>query len=152
MIKNLVTISLIVFIVIVVGILGTGLFSNQNKPNQQTNSTITGTTNDEDNNPNDEVGEGGVINNNPVNTVTGTNITMDQVAQHNNSNDCWVIISNKVYNVTSYINIHPAGPEKIIPYCGKNATTAFDTKGGKGSHSQEAQNLLNTYYVGNLSR
>lgn len=126
MIKNLVTISLIIFVIIVVGILGAGLFLNQNKTNQQTNTINT--------------------------TITGATITVSQVAQHNNYNDCWVIISNKVYNVTSYINMHPAGPEKIILYCGKDATTAFDTKGSKGTHSQEAQNLLNTFYVGNIIR
>ena len=61
-----------------------------------------------------------------------------------------MVINNKIYNLTSYISAHPGGTGTIIPLCGKDGTTAFDTKGGQGSHSQNANNLLINYYVGNL--
>ena len=167
MVKNIVTISLTIFVLVVVGILGFSVISNQNKVNQPLNTNVTniGQNNstinqrsDEDNNPNDEEGEDEIVNNNSSVTNntptpgTGVTITMSQVAKHNSINDCWMIINNGVYNITNYIPIHPGGPGTITPYCGKDGTTAFDTKGGRGSHSQSAQNMLTTYYVGNISR
>jgi len=85
------------------------------------------------------------------NSITATMISATEVARHNTSADCWVIINNKVYNVTSLIPVHSGGPNQIIAYCGKDGTTAFDTKDGRGSHSQRAQSILNNYYVGNLN-
>jgi cytochrome b involved in lipid metabolism len=129
-VKNLVTISLTIFIVVVIIILGAGAFMNQNK-------TSVAPVVQQDNN---------------TSTNTNAGITAANVAKHNSYNDCWMIINNKIYNVTDYVAMHPGGIETIIPYCGKDATVAFDTKGGRGSHSQNAQNLLTNYYVGNLSR
>lgn len=128
MLKNFITISLVVFIVVVIGILGVGVFANQNK---QVNNFVT---------------------NNPTPTTTDSSITTSQVALHNTSSDCWVIISGNVYNATSYIPLHPGGPDKIISLCGQDATTAFTTRGGKGPHPAKAQDVLNNYYVGNLAR
>ncbi|MEI7424843.1 MAG: hypothetical protein WCK10_01850, partial [Candidatus Staskawiczbacteria bacterium] len=71
MIKNLVTISLAIFIVTIISVLGAGVFLNQNNTNQPTpiisnniNQTPNTNIRDEDNDPNDEEGEDGLINNN----------------------------------------------------------------------------------------
>ena len=82
MIKNIVTFSLMIFIVVVVGILGAGVYLNKNSANtlsnnQQGNNNINPVPDnstpapavnnykgDEDNNPNDEEGERGVTTNN----------------------------------------------------------------------------------------
>lgn len=79
-------------------------------------------------------------------------ITTQEVALHNTSQNCWLIISGKVYNVTSYIFQHPGGSQVIISRCGTEATTAFNTKGqtGGSGHSGSAQNILASYLVGNL--
>jgi cytochrome b involved in lipid metabolism len=74
----------------------------------------------------------------------------ETVAKHGQASDCWIIISGKVYSVTKYLPIHPGGSGEITPYCGKDATTAFATKGGKGSHSQSAAQALSSFYVGDL--
>ncbi len=52
-------------------------------------------------------------------------IRLSEVEKHNTPEDCWIIIGNKVYDVTDYIPIHPGGPDTIIPLCGKNATLEF---------------------------
>jgi len=142
-VRNIVTISLMIFIIIVVVILGASVFINQNKPSQQIDTVINPPKNNPA--PNDATPTGGTT----TPPVT-TSITATEIAKHSTASDCWVIISSKIYNVTNYIPLHPAGPDKIIPYCGKDSTVAFNTKGGKGSHSQKAQDALNTYYVGNL--
>lgn len=135
-IKNIVTISLMVFLVLVTVVLGAAVFLSQSQNNQQINIPP-------------------ITNSSPVSNpprIASTGITAIQVARHNNYNDCWMIISGKIYDLTSYLSVHPGGAQSIISYCGKDGTVAFNTKGGRGSHSQYAQSLLVNYYVGNLSR
>jgi hypothetical protein len=84
----------------------------------------------------------------------GAVISAQEVEKHSSSGDCWIIISNKVYNVSSYLRSHPGGAGTITPYCGKDATHAFDTKdlGGSGAnHSSRAYSHLDSIYVGDLA-
>ena len=75
------------------------------------------------------------------------NYTLADVAKHNTPADCWIILnSTEVYNVTPYLNLHPAGAGPITPFCGANATTAFNNVG----HSARAVGLEATYLIGNL--
>lgn len=75
------------------------------------------------------------------------NYTAAQVAQHNTSTDCWIILNRtEVYNVTAFLSIHPAGAAPITPYCGKDATAAFNAVG----HSSSAVAEEATYLIGNL--
>lgn len=81
----------------------------------------------------------------------GVGLTAGEVASHNTLQNCWLIISGKVYNVTSYISQHPGGAQMIVNQCGKDGTTAFATKGGSGgNHSNNAYSLLNNYLIGTL--
>jgi cytochrome b involved in lipid metabolism len=67
---------------------------------------------------------------------------------HNVQSNCWFIISNKVYDVTAFLTMHPGGVSSILSYCGKVPTPAFQAKGGGGSnHSSFAYAMLPTYYV-----
>ena len=72
--------------------------------------------------------------------------TAAQVAQHNTASDCWLIISGNVYDVTNFIPIHPGG-NAIVPYCGTDATTIFDSIHGS---TGTAANDLPTYLIGSL--
>ncbi len=83
--------------------------------------------------------------------ATSGTYTLADVALHATQSDCWLAINNKVYSVSTYIPIHPGGTSRIVTLCGKDATTAFNTKGGQGSHSNNAKNLLAGYYLGDLS-
>lgn len=75
------------------------------------------------------------------------NYTKADVALHKTSSDCWIILNtNEVYNVTAFLSLHPAGPAPITPYCGADATTAFNSVG----HSSSAVALEQTYLIGNL--
>lgn len=79
----------------------------------------------------------------------GIILTVDEAAKHNSHTDCWLIISGKVYNVTSFLPSHPGGVSAIVPYCGKNATQAFNVS---VPHSQNAHDMLASYYVGDLNQ
>lgn len=82
----------------------------------------------------------------------GASLTMAEVAKHASQNDCYLVISGKVYDVTSYISQHPGGAQRIINFCGQEATQAFMTKGGQGSHSSAATQALTTLYIGDLNQ
>lgn len=80
-----------------------------------------------------------------------TVLSVAEVAKHNSPSDCWFIVSNKVYNVTSFINSHPGGAMRITSNCGKDATQAYQTQGGKGSHSSKATAMLGSFFIGDLN-
>lgn len=77
-------------------------------------------------------------------------LTKEVVARHNTQGDCWIIVSGKVYSVSSYLSMHPGGRSVILERCGKDATTAFSTRGGEGKHSSSAWSILGTFFVGTL--
>ncbi|CAA7266569.1 unnamed protein product [Cyclocybe aegerita] len=52
--------------------------------------------------------------------------TLAQVAQHKSADSCWVIIQNKVYDVTDFLPDHPGGAEIILKYAGRDATSVYE--------------------------
>lgn len=85
---------------------------------------------------------------------TAITLTSDEIANHSTSSDCWIIISDKVYDVSSYLSSHPGGRRTVTPYCGKEATSAFQTKDqtfGR-NHSGSAYALLTNYLLGNVGQ
>lgn len=85
------------------------------------------------------------------NAATATSFSAADVATHDNTNDCWIIVAGNVYNVTDFASSHPGGTEKILTNCGKDATTAFETQGGEGSHSDDARKELASHKIGTLA-
>jgi cytochrome b involved in lipid metabolism len=83
-------------------------------------------------------------------TTTKTTLSTSVVAKHAVESNCWITVSSKVYDVTSYISMHPGGKATIITQCGKESTTAFTTKGYGSKHSPAAWTLLGTYLVGKI--
>ncbi|KIJ68308.1 hypothetical protein HYDPIDRAFT_106483 [Hydnomerulius pinastri MD-312] len=51
--------------------------------------------------------------------------TLAQVAEHKTTGSCWVIIRNKVYDVTDFLFDHPGGPQVILGFGGQDATAAY---------------------------
>lgn len=41
-------------------------------------------------------------------------LTREEVSQHNKEGDSWIIIGNKVYDVSKFAALHPAGKKVII--------------------------------------
>ena len=88
----------------------------------------------------------------PLSPTGTTGLTATEVATHNSSKSCYLIVNNKVYDVTTFLQMHPGGGGLITPYCGKEATQAFNTQGGGGRHSSTAASMLTDYYIGNLAQ
>lgn len=77
---------------------------------------------------------------------------MVEVAKHSISTDCWIVIKNKVYDISSYIPKHPAPETVLTKYCGKVADLGWDTKDKKSTHSRAAKRLLDRYEVGAFTK
>ncbi|XP_067623209.1 uncharacterized protein [Eurosta solidaginis] len=73
-------------------------------------------------------------------------IALSEVAQHDHYNDCWIVIYDRVYDVTKFMHLHPGGEQIILEYAGRDATLAFQGTG----HSQSANEQLVEYLVGEL--
>ncbi len=56
--------------------------------------------------------------------------TAAEVAKHNTGTDCWSVVNNKVYDLTSYVSSHPGGANVIKAICGKDGTAAFSGQHG----------------------
>ncbi|TYK10744.1 cytochrome B5-like protein [Cucumis melo var. makuwa] len=61
---------------------------------------------------------------NPINKSSKVYYSKDEVSVHNKRTDCWVIIKNKVYDVTSYVEEHPGG-DAILTHAGDDSTEGF---------------------------
>ncbi len=71
-------------------------------------------------------------------------ISREEVSLHKSEESCWVILDGKVLDVTSYLQQHPGGVNKIMNEAGKDASKAF--KGAK--HSMDAILISEKYVVG----
>ena len=72
--------------------------------------------------------------------------TKEDVILHNNEIDCWIIINNKVYNITDYLDKHRGGKKILLYYAGKDATIEFD----EIRHTNNAKKILEKYYIGEI--
>ncbi|CAK8575032.1 unnamed protein product [Lathyrus sativus] len=72
--------------------------------------------------------------------------TLSEVSKHNTPKDCWVVIHNKVYDVTKFLEDHPGGDDVLVSSTGKDASNDFDDVG----HSITATSLLDDFYVGDI--
>ncbi|MFA6902186.1 MAG: cytochrome b5 domain-containing protein [Gallionellaceae bacterium] len=86
----------------------------------------------------------------PAATPALREYSLADVATHNRQDDCWMEIEGQVYDMTGYLPAHPAAPEIILAWCGKEASQAWQTKTRGRPHSPYAQNLLAQYRTGKL--
>ncbi|XP_021807110.1 cytochrome B5-like protein [Prunus avium] len=71
--------------------------------------------------------------------------TKAEVSLHNKRTDCWVIIKDKVYDVTSYVEEHPGG-DAILDHAGDDSTEGFFGP----QHATRVFDMINDFYIGDL--
>jgi cytochrome b involved in lipid metabolism len=74
-------------------------------------------------------------------------LTIAETAKHNRGNDCYIIVNDKIYNITTYFGKHPGGNKIMFAYCGKETSQAF-----AAVHSNFAWDLLEDYYIGDITK
>ena len=83
------------------------------------------------------------------NGETEKTYTMEEIAKHNSKESCWTVIRGKVYDLTSWIDKHPGGADKILRICGKDGTDLFVKQhGGK----EKPEKILEDFEIGTLKK
>ncbi|KAL3692133.1 hypothetical protein R1sor_005784 [Riccia sorocarpa] len=70
--------------------------------------------------------------------------TEEEVSRHSNPRDCWIVINDKVYDVSKFAEKHPGGPI-IFTQAGRNATDSF-----RLFHTARAWQQLQEFHIGDL--
>lgn len=74
-------------------------------------------------------------------------ISLQEVQTHYSTSDAWIILNNVVYDITTFLPLHPGGEKILIPLLGQDATNEFDDVG----HSEEAKKMLIPMTKGKLA-
>ncbi|CDO69334.1 hypothetical protein BN946_scf184746.g15 [Trametes cinnabarina] len=75
--------------------------------------------------------------------------SLEEIAKHNTKDDAWLILDNKVYDVTSVLSWHPGGANAILAYAGK--ATVDVTNEYRGIHDNYANGKRDECLIGILS-
>ncbi|RMX49357.1 hypothetical protein pdam_00014784 [Pocillopora damicornis] len=74
-------------------------------------------------------------------------IPLEEVQKHNAAGSSWLIIHNRIYDITKFLDEHPGGEEVLLEQAGGDATENFEDVG----HSSDARELMEQYLVGELA-
>ncbi|TRY61037.1 hypothetical protein TCAL_01441 [Tigriopus californicus] len=76
--------------------------------------------------------------------------SLAEVSEHKNlkgdGKSIWIVLHDKVYDVTKFLDEHPGGEEVLIENAGQISTEAFEDVG----HSTDAREMLKNYMIGEL--
>lgn len=81
-------------------------------------------------------------------SVTLTEYSMAEVAEHCGPDSCWLVLWDMVFDVTPFLKEHPGSEELLLEHAGKDATTVFSEVG----HSRDAKMMLAKYNIGILQK
>uniref|UniRef100_A0A8C2IYY2 Cytochrome b5 n=1 Tax=Cyprinus carpio TaxID=7962 RepID=A0A8C2IYY2_CYPCA len=83
------------------------------------------------------------------NETDGTGVKyyrLSEVEERNSFKSTWIIIHNKVYDVTKFLEEHPGGEEVLLEQAGGDATESFEDVG----HSTDAREMASSFVIGEL--
>ena len=73
--------------------------------------------------------------------------TMEEIEKHNSEEDVWIIVNDRVYDCTEYLELHPGGADSILINAGADSTEDF-----VAIHSTKATKMLEKFYIGDLDK
>jgi fatty acid desaturase/predicted heme/steroid binding protein len=79
---------------------------------------------------------------------TTRKISWEELESHNQVGDMWISVNKKVYDITSWADKHPGGPDTLSLFAGREATEAFESY-----HKSSTINYLgkgDVKYIGDL--
>jgi cytochrome b involved in lipid metabolism len=79
---------------------------------------------------------------------TEQTFTWEQVAQNSTAESLWIVIENRVYNVTEFQKTHPGTAKPFLHYAGKDATIGF-TKMHAGN--DQIKQYMVSFCIGTVS-
>lgn len=68
--------------------------------------------------------------------------SLKEVNKHNKLEDCWLVVKNKVYDITEFIEKHPIGPDSILFNANQNCIEHYNF------HSKKAKKIWDKYQIG----
>ncbi|XP_018518881.1 cytochrome b5 [Lates calcarifer] len=71
---------------------------------------------------------------------------LSEIEEQNTFRSTWIIIHNKVYDVTKFLEEHPGGEEVLREQAGGDATESFEDVG----HSTDAREMASAMVIGEL--
>jgi cytochrome b involved in lipid metabolism len=77
-------------------------------------------------------------------------ISKAELAIHNKATDCYIVIQNKVYDLTKYLPNHPGGSKQLEKECGKDIDMLGAMHPGGNFSSDKIQKMVESYLVGEL--
>ena len=66
-----------------------------------------------------------MLNNEPTPNSIRNDLTVEEVSRHNIPEDAWVILDDKVYNISPYLEFHPGGVETLMLGIGGDCSSMF---------------------------
>ncbi|XP_006641387.3 fatty acid 2-hydroxylase [Lepisosteus oculatus] len=73
-----------------------------------------------------------------------------EVSQHRSPSSCWVLLANRVYDVTGFLRRHPGGEALILSRAGTDVSRQME--GPPHRHSENARRWMEQYYIGELRK
>ncbi|CAO2822906.1 unnamed protein product [Amaranthus hypochondriacus] len=73
--------------------------------------------------------------------------TKAEISLHNKRTDCWIIIKDKVYDITSYVEEHPGG-DAILTHAGDDSTEGFFGP----QHGTRVFDIIEDFCIGDLKQ
>jgi fatty acid desaturase/predicted heme/steroid binding protein len=74
--------------------------------------------------------------------------TWEELSRHNSEHDCWVAVDGKVYDITSWLPVHPGGKDMLLFSAGRDITNLFESY---HPFTNKPAQVLAKYYVGDIS-
>lgn len=74
----------------------------------------------------------------------------EEIAQHCSKDSCWLLLGDRVYNVTEFLRLHPGGETLILRHSGTDVSQVVD--GPPHRHSENARRWMEQYYIGDRNK